>query len=474
MPPPTTAVTRHLNFAWIEFGHTADAQAFAAGIAALGWKNLLLQLPRKKDDWGSRYVDSANPNLPVRWKGSGLLALPNSYVDSKTRPMVSDPIFKKFMESHTEDEFREELRKICGFLSQWVWSPGVKKSSATDASLTVDPDATEWADLVAASGHGAAGTVWGGDSNLGLELAQTLENLGAPAHSDRLKYVIIPTCYNLSSWNVLRWNPALRRPKPIHGILGYSDSYPGGDPGGVFFGKFTALLKADSGKKPILEAWKQAHAGSYSDRWGAVMHVESKADTMKDWLAGKLAEPDPAGEIRHFTEASWPDGEVVADTPKPYSAYFFMGATKIDGSNNNLPDVGLFSGESGALEIAKTSGTFAAGKEIVVVFFYYRPTKDGMDVSKLLDVVTVADATVTLEKDFNAEDATTEFDAIRVKATKAGISTIRIPFTVRSDAHAHYHADGARSYGYFWMKVVPFDEDDSPFYPDGAWLRGPR
>lgn len=470
----TKAVTRHLNYAWIEFGHSGDAQAFAAGMAGLGWKNLLLQLPRKKDAWGARYEDSANPNLPIRWKGAALLALPNSYrdVDDYPKPMIKDPAWMDVFNSGGEEAFHEKVGEICAFLSQWTFSPGLKKESATKAFLTIDGDATDWADWVITSGHGSAGSVWGGDGSLGLELGDGIAGVGPTAHNDRLKYVMVPTCYNLAAHNTELWEGLLRRTPSPNGVLGYSDSYPGGEPGRNFQKRFTELLKANGGSKPILEAWRECHGSS--DIWGAVMHVENVKDTMKDWLAGKLPAPDPAGEIRHYEESNWPDGKVVTPPDHPIVAYLHVDGTRLDRTNRNDSSVGLFSGKAGVLEIEARKKDFDTTRSFKIDFYYYRPNKDGMKLDKLFAFGTPEGATVTMLKDNNkADKQTTEYDAIEVQPTTEGNRRIRVPFTVPADAHTHFHADGARAYGYYWMRIHKSMFESFSLYRDGAWLRGP-
>jgi hypothetical protein len=225
---------------------------------------------------------------------------------------------------------------------------------------------------------------------------------------------------------------------------------------------------------PILEAFKRAHgSGWLSERWGALIHASAKDDTMRQWLKGELPAPSPTGEVRWFCKDNWPDGDVVVPTVPPYTVHYVIGSTRIDVDNHLRPDIGLFPGDKGALHIAKTSGTFSPTDSIEVVFYYYRPEKDGMNLDKLLSVGTTADADVTVAADLNRRDKSSHNDGLRIRPLKPGLSRITVPFTVLADAHNNYAADGVDGYGYFWLRLR-IGSTEYAHYTDGAWLRGPR
>lgn len=468
------AVTRHLKYAWVEYGHTGDGRSFAAGLSSLGWQSLMLHLPRKTDAWGAYYVDSDHPLLPVRWKGNALMVLPNTYVDGKKypRPILSDPIYSAYVDAHGEEAFRTEMKRLNGFLARWVFSPGIKRDSDTKALLTTGGDFTDYADLVSISGHGAGGDVWGGDSELGAFLGSAIE-MGTSAPTDRLKYILIPTCYNLSGYNAGTWLPVLRRPNPVHGFLGYAESYPGGDSGAAAFSRFAEKLKENGGTKTILAAWKEAHTGSMAQSWGALLHASSAGDTMKDWLAGNLPPPEPNGEIRWYSHETYPDGVVVQNIYPNLQAYFAIEGVQIRNWNKNHPGIGLIPGKSGTLAIQHLGRKFRAGESITLVFYYYRPTKNGMDLTKLLAFSPVSEGQFELLKDVNTRDHTTNVDAIRYTFAQEA-SSIELPLAIAPDAHMHFTQDGRDSYGYFWMKLQPGTPEEVAMYRDGAILRGPR
>jgi hypothetical protein len=402
------------------------------------------------------------------------MILPNAMKDTHgaSKEFIDDPLFNSIRDASGEQAFRDEVVKTCAFLSQWVWSPGIKGSPTSQGELTLGDGAVDFADLVACSGHGCSGIVWGGDYELGCHLGPALKASAGASATDRLKYVLIPTCYNLSQWNRDTWLPVLRRSSPVHGLLGYSQAYPGDNIGHDIFERFADNLKADGGRMSILEAFKRAHTGWLGERWGAILHASAKTDTMRDWLAGKLASPSPSGELRWFCGANWPDGERVEPVVPPYSVHYVVGGERITADNHLEQRIGLMAGKAGALEVKSTSGTFSVNEELEVTFFYYRPEKDGMDLDKLLEIGTSPDATATVVADMNKRDSSAYSDGVRVRVTKPGLSTITIPFTVRPTAHQSYSADGQNGFGYFWLRLKARGSDYSQ-YTEGAWLRAP-
>lgn len=477
MPEPSsTGVTRHLNYAWVEYGHSGDGQAFSVGLDKLGWKNLVRYLPRKQDSKGPYYVDSAHPLLPIRWKGRCRMILPNAVKDTKSypKPYIDDPLLNAYRSAHGEEPFRQAIRDLCEFLGRWVFNPGIKGSPTSQGQLTFGTDGADYADIVACSGHGCSGDVWGGDWDLACHLSKALAEHASEPTSDRLKYVLIPTCYNLADVGHRAWIPALRRPKPVHGVFGYSKAYPGGETGRSVFKRFAENLKKDGGRVPIIEAFQRAHTGWLAQRWGALIHHSSMQDTMRDWLAGKLPAPSPTGELRWLCHDTWPDGMVVRTEPAPYTVHYVVGGTKITSQNHQWDDVGLCAGDTGHIEIRKASGSFGATTDLKVIFYYYRPEKGGMDLDKLLTLGATTDAVMTPLTNQNPHDSSAHVDAIGVKPARAGLSKLTAPFTVQATAHEQYPADGRNAYGYFWMKLVVDESTECPHYHDGAWLRGPR
>ncbi len=472
-------VTRHLTYAWIEYGDPRDGAAFTDGLYNMGWKNAISGFPVKRDAFGIRAVDASHPLLPLRWRGSALMICPNerkddhSY-DGRPNPPLKDPIFEDFKKANDEDSFKEEIRKQNAFIANWVFSPGIKKISDSESHLTVDADTTDFVDMVTISGHGSGGNIWGGGEQAQLVNAVLYP---LPPASDRLKYVIIASCSNVNAVNSEFWLGPLRRNRPIHGFLGYQGAYIGDENGAGIFKKFTNNLKADSGaSNTILKVWRDANAADKQSKssWAAVLHTSSaQNDTMAKWLAGQIEAPDQNGEVRWYQESNYPDGMILVHTPPDFTVNFFMGATKITVANKDHPDVGLFPSQKGALGVAKRTGTFATGDTFTIKFYYYRPGKDGMDLNALLTFDTPPDVDLKLLTDANKLDTTTHVDAVKIVFKKSGLSETKLPFTVNKDALKHYPLDGGNWHGYFFLEIVNPDDILAKPSPAAAALREP-
>ena len=199
MPGPSRVVRKKNYFAWLEYQHHGDAVRFSRAFSTmLGWKNIFRNLKRSSDDPGSRQTafDIVVPTMKYG-SSSALVGLPMG---------------------EAED-----------FLGKWILNPGVK-----DNELTYD-DTEDQATIVAVSGHGSSGQVWGDalgeDSGHEIDLAWQLEqNAKAPA-SGRMKCLIIPSCNNVRDGMASKWEPILRKANPVHFVLGYEDTYSGGRAG---------------------------------------------------------------------------------------------------------------------------------------------------------------------------------------------------------------------------------------------------
>jgi hypothetical protein len=362
-----------------------------------------------------------------------------------------------------------------------LFSPGIKKTSSTDVALTLGNDFTDFADITAISGHGAGGDVWGGGAHA---YVAKFANTPPEPTSDRLKYVIIASCYNLSQFNNTAWLKVMRRPNPIHGLLGYGSGYPGQTIGRGFFQRFVANLRAKSGPKgrlgtmPILDAWRSAHVGPYVDKWACMLHAGCRDDCLEDWLKNRLSVPDPDGDILWFDESRYPEGQKVEEKAPDYSIRFVSGSTVVTRENTGRKDVGLFPGEGGFLEVASNIGTFSIGDAITVTFYYYRPDHDGMDLPALLTFGTTPEGDLALKRDLNKLDKTTNIDGCVFTFKSSGMKAIRIPYTVQPSSPKAYEQAGD-THGYFNLRVTPPGStpggpSDIRDYRDGAWLRPKR
>jgi hypothetical protein len=449
-------VLRSLNYAWIEYGHPGDAKSFDAGAKRLGWTNLFSKLPRQADKFGSRYVDHAHPMLPIRYVGTALLARPNDRVDSLTSPIVDDPIFKDYIASHGEEAWRRAIIDQNTFLAQWAFSPGLKTSgtgATVKAELVAEPGAPEYAHWVIVSGHGTNGEVWGGGNScpLAAELANSVD------HGDGLQYVILPCCYNLSDYAAVTfWKPAFDRTYPIRGILGYQEGYPGGAPGATLFATFVQQLKAGL---TVLDAWRKAHktamGGAYRHRWAAMLHSGVAADTAAKLAETSLTAPKPGDPVRFYNEANYPAGQELVERIPRYYCDFWVGPTKVTKTNCSQASVGLRAGDTGYIEFIDNRGTggFAVGEYFMLVFYLFRPLRDGMDIEKLLTVTAAQGCTCTLVDDANKENGTTFKEGIQLVINQQNASSVKINFKVRADALTHYTRQGANNHGCFFIGV---------------------
>ena len=442
-------VIRHLRFAWIEYQSSDDGVAFhhAMSSCTMGWRNIMLDLPRNKK---GRRLDSAHPELKIAWRKygdkRGLIVLPKK-----------------------SDEINE-------FLGRWVFSPGVKMVSDSEAKLTIDSDASEMADLVAISGHGGGGIVLSFSRGGGwMDLNDSLKKFGGATHSDRLKYVLVPACANLGIVNAKVWLPAFSKTYPVRGILGYDDSYPGGKAGARIMERFVKKMKAGL---TIMEAWKEAHGKAYAERWGVMIHPDAIGDTLEDWLAEKLKPLKSITAVKHFRHDTCDLGGLdISDKPPAYQALFHIDGLEVSEENNGLgyENIGLFPGEKGHILLKANKGGFVAGDKIRVVFYYYRPQKDGMNLEKLLKFDPALSERLKLMH-LNTRDKTTFKDGFEYSFAEGESKEARIPFTVRTDAHRQYDREYATdTHGRFWVSI-DYEKHGAPIYcyTDGIWLREPR
>jgi hypothetical protein len=428
----------------------------------LGWRNLFLDLPKQSN--GTR-LDAAHTDLVIGWrsyqldpkdaatKATGLIALP------------SDP-------SHST------------FLDKWIFNPGLLKTSATSAELTFAMGATKYADLVSVSGHGAAGTVWGdatgGYCSIDLGSA-AVAHAGLPTNGT-VKYILIPSCYNLSGFNADTWLPVHQKPQPIHGVLGYSGSYAGGRTGAKVMFEFGKLMKQNRARQlSIFEAWRQANR-KHGQPWGATILEDAKGDTMQQWIsAAGLSIPSGSAKVLHFDDSSYPAGTEVTGTPPDFEAIFHTDAgTPITFPNNGPTGaLGLVPGRDGHLLLRGngSSNRFPVGGRGKLVFFYYRPNKDGMNLDKLLTFsAPTTGGTFTRLTDANKQDGTTHVDAIEYTFAATETSEAKIPYKVNADAAKHYKVDsaGGTTHGYFYVDFTPPGSSNLiSMYRHGAWLRDP-
>ncbi|MDX2059181.1 MAG: hypothetical protein SFV24_15340 [Gemmatimonadales bacterium] len=441
-------VTRHLRYAWLEYEDHRDGVFFDRTMSGtLGWRNLFLDLPPSA---GNKRIDRAHTDLDIRW-----LADP---VQPTVQGLVARP--------RTAD---------ADFLGQWLINPGVKRIADSEGELTFGADATDHADLVAISGHGAGGRVFGkalpGGAEIDLKALMTKH--AATPTSGQLKYLVIASCFNASNYMAKSWLPILTKAKPLRGILGYSDHYLGDAAGADVTRRFGALLQKNP-TMPIYDAWRQANEAT-NQPWGAILRVEARKDNLIRWVRGHLDELSADGDVVHVDATTFPTGVAVTDKPVPFRSDF---------GDEAFYD-GLVAGRPGTFKLFAAKGhTFKAGTTTRLVFFYYRPAKTEMDLDRLLsfDPMTLPDGSPGIRKLVDAnvkkKHKTGRVDGLEITVA-ADTETIALPFRVLPDAIKHFPADpnGAGTHGLFWTYLFPNGADSSDFaqgfhgYENAALLR---
>lgn len=456
--PKVRVVRRHLRFAWVEYDLTHDGVAFHTVFTnELGWQNLMISLPVDSANRNKR-KDAAHPDLDILWKmwrgKKGLLITPSN-------------------------------REITEFMENWVFSPGIKVDANGSAELTDGPDATLQAEIVGVGGHGGIGTVFSFKNDGYIDLGGCIQrNQGAwPSHEVRLKYLVIASCTNLAPFNVASWIGAFEKQNPIRGILGFVDADPGGAKGAILMIKFGRYLKAGT---TVLDSWRKANEDlGWHDNWGALIHEDAKDDSMDRWIAEKLPPLKQQGMVRHYSNKSYENnGFPVKQEDYGFSVNFYMKSAdsfiEISNENNNMINdvVGLFSGEDGYLSIRTKTEKMFPGETIQVVFYHWRPGKDDMDLTKLLEFHTSA---IVRYMNIKPDDSVTSnhINGFEYTLSEGEESEIRLSYRIFGDSIDYYPRDtmtgiSNESFGYFWVAIKPPRSPEwMNYYLDGAFLRSP-
>jgi hypothetical protein len=462
--------------------------------SSLGWRNLFLDLPKLRTGTPSDGDVSDTGHLDLNIK---FLKHPRN---SSEQGLIMRP--------HTDQHHT--------FLSQWILNPGVKNSIGTgrfDGELTfrddfdrriISKDGHEeivtradfdrrtskpgeqveplQADLVVISGHGLFGQVQGraledelhlGTGGATFKVAKLTKPIIAMPTTGRVKYLILPCCYNAAIDTAPRWLPLLQKtPHPLHGILGFSDHYAGDDIGALIMAEFGRLLRDN--RRTIFEAWRRAN-DSLKQPWGAVIHEESKAnDTLAKWITPSgLSTPSQLNKVRQFDPQNILRGgdKVAQETALPsFDAIFHMASGQpITADNNENLNIGLIPGQRGHLLLRANDPNrpFQPGQKMGVLFIYFRPTKGHMDLNKLLRFDPKLDPVTGLNKIQLKIDANTEkkpsrtglVDAIEYTFTAGESREARLDFQVldRKTAFEFYEEDpdGEGNHGAFWVRIFP-------------------
>lgn len=419
------ALHRHLNFAWLEYQDSRDGAVFAhASTARLGFENALAALPRAGGSRSSKAATNFTDSRVVvrRFKTGrttfrGLIAQPGE---------ADQPLFER-----------------------WLNSPAVEADK-----LVSDPGAAAPIDLLAISGHGSNGGVFGDGSGKYTELNVTkaFEDHSAEARSGRLKCLMVPSCNNLHEDMAPAWLPIFNHDQPVYVVLGYHQSYSGGAIGARVMAKFIDAIAKDRAI-PLVEAWARANeAVSRQQPWAALTAQGAEGMNVEDWVADRLPALSRVQKLSHF---DWfhPAGKPAKLIDENFEVRWVMSdGTVIDKSNNIGAEtgVGLFEGQRGTVRIRakRPAAKLQMGQEAYLLIYRYRSSKS-LDIGHLLtfDSTLLAphpdtgQPVVTPEKGKSGRDELDNVDAFLL-VIPADTMTLELGFTIRSDATKKLAADG--------------------------------
>ncbi|MEJ7731249.1 MAG: hypothetical protein WKG00_18785 [Polyangiaceae bacterium] len=441
-------IARHLRYAWLEYLDARDAIAFdrTFSSASLGWINLFLDLA---DDLNEGKVDVSNqtPKLDIRW-------VPNPD-NPREKGLIARP--------------KGAHRR---FLERWIVNPGVNRARAANepppasgsaSTLTAGADATDVCDLLAISGHGAIGEVWGNEVDA-IDVAGAFEDhINEPA-SGRLKYLLVPTCGNCGDFTADKWLPALQKRQPLHGVLGYSGNYTGDREGAASMRAFGDVMK----KIPMLTVLVGWSRGNDGLPWGAVVHdAAARNDTVERWHSAAGLPPLPPGSTpRAFDSNSFPKGtEIVIGIRAMDLHWIHEDGTVIDRTNNRATSSSpaahrfLSPGARGALRLRNNHGNFQKGARIAIRCVWVRPTKPPMSFDTLLDfdaplLQSGASAPPAIEFVPDKGDATKR-NGLIVTAPSSDTDVITLGYRVKGTALAAYTPIDDGITGFFFFRVLP-------------------
>lgn len=452
------SVGTHLRCAWLEYQEIQDAIVFMhAATARLGFVNALAALP--KGAGGPRTRQATNlPDMKIRVR---------AHRSGKTtfRALVGEP-----------------SAGDAKVLADWVSSPAVD-----GAEFSSDPASANALDMLALSGHGMSGKVWGDGSgdDAGLEISAGFsDNVGRP-RSGRLKCLMIPSCNNLHEMMAGGWISAFDHPQPVYVILGYHETYAGGTTGARVMAKFVKQL-AKTPSMALVAAWRAANE-PYKQPWAALVAKGAEGMNLEDWVGDKLPKLSAITDLVYFDAANSSGRPAILGNEDHQARWVMADGTVLDSTNNRVAhvDKGLFSGAKGTIRIKalKADQHFKVGDGAFLGIYLYRDSKV-MDISDLLEfdasLLTAQPATgkplVEPERDLLRGGGGVQ--AFKINVAAAG-DTIELPFTVKPDAAKHFKPDGpGGSRGQFVLDFggpdVSTDEIDQGGDRNAFWFQRPE
>lgn len=419
------ALHRHLSVAWLEYQDSRDGAVFThASTARLGFENVLAALPRAGGSHSTRAATNFTDSRVVlkrfktrRTTFRGLIAQPGA---------ADQPLFER-----------------------WINSPALEGDK-----LASDIAATAPIDLLAISGHGSNGGIFGDGSGQYAELNVTkaFEDHSAEARSGRLKCLLLPSCNNVHEDMAPAWLPMFNHDQPVYLVLGYHQSYSGGATGARVMAKFIDAIAKDQAV-PLVDAWALANeAVSRQQPWSALVAKGAEGMSIEDWVAGRLPALSRVQKLSYF---DWfhPAGKPAKLIDENYEVRWVMSdGTVIDRSNNIAAEtgVGLFEGQQGTVRIRakRPAAKLTKGQEAYLLIYRYRATKS-LDIDDLLTFdstllsphADTGQPVVNPEKGRSGRDELNNVDAFRI-VIPADTMKLELGFTIRPDAGKKLAADG--------------------------------
>ncbi len=431
------SVNRHLRLAWLEYEDSRDGAVFThAATSRLGFENALSTLPRAGSASARRAKNLFYTRILLKTFGKpgkgafrGLLAIPGDG-DQMT-------------------------------LEQWVTSPAIE-----DGRFVSDAEATSQVDLLAVSGHGSSGEVWGDASGdrTQINLASAFGEYIDEDRSGRLKCLLVPTCNNVHEAVAESWLPLFNHEKPVHVLLGYEGSYTGGALGAKVMANFVNEM-ATRPTTPIVEAWKTANESVRQQQpWAALVAKGAEGMSLQRWLDDSLPRLTGVNDLVHFSSGH-PKGRRPPLGDQPYEVRWVMeDGTVIDRQNNLSSNerIGLFEGKAGKIRIRamKPGTTLKRGQQVYLMIYLYRGSKS-MKINSLLTFdsnlqkphANTGEPVVTVEDD-KAVFNQIFVDAVRI-VVPSDTDVLQLGFTISPSATKTYSDTGPRAtHGRFILDFV--------------------
>lgn len=302
------------KFLWVEHLDPKDGIGFASGAEnAVQPKIRLTNLLDIADgEWSETPSDIPVPS------GSGSKDFRSGVVVNKSKPVGCLDSYRLTYDSHQQSiaynpnpTGEESSRRD----NQWFFSnPEIQCQG--QSSLP---------NILIISGHGVGGAAFGEKIIISEQInpvtkkKETIKkhlagivSIGEISPPKELNLIILPCCSNLTLENAYRYSKMFLSPS-FFGILGYYNTYSGG---GSAFEIYRKLAQGIQDGKPIVTAWKDAHAKS-----GLPWSVQVSESDTEFTIMDMVVRNRKPGHIVHFTNANRTKTRVTS--PQIYSFFGF-------------------------------------------------------------------------------------------------------------------------------------------------------